>query len=699
MRHTSCIRTVLLPAFVLAALLSPFLCHPPAARAATVNYGDGDGINDYVTGNTGITNSGFPPQNIDNASGNTVNVTGGTVTWGIEGGYHTVTSGSATANNNQVNIETFTGSIGTAVDGGLANTLQVGATATAHSNTVDITGGTFSMVRGGLATSQDGSAYASGNTLRLTGVDAGFAYGAQSLINSTTSTGTAVANNNQVFITDSTIRNDVAGGIAGNPTSSTPTVAHNNNSVTLMGATTVRRSVFGGMSESDYLVSAYNNGSGNTLNIKSPMDGGIRVDYDVQYFQNYNFYIPATMTAGGVMLNVGGTAYINNSTVNVGVEGSSSPLAAGDTIVLINAGTLDGTPANTTANGQGMQGVTLLYDFDLLVQGNQLLAQVSSGARVNPQAKALAEGWLGGMGLALQGADLAAGAGTVAAVKAASASGNGIAGFGTLAGSSMRYNTGSHIDMSSLNMLAGLALGTDLAPGRLTLGAFFEYGNGAYSTYNSFSNAASVSGDGNMWSVGGGLLARMDFIDTGPGHFYAEASGRMGKLHNKYDNGDLRDATGRKAEYESSTPYYSLHAGAGYVWNINEKASLDLYGKYFWTRQDVDSRTLSTGEALRFDAVDSHRVRVGGRFAYTLNDYVAPYIGAAFEHEFDGTARATTNGIAINSPSLKGSSGVGELGLTFTPSASLPLSIDLGVQGHVGQRQGVSGNLQVKWEF
>ena len=71
--------------------------------------------------------------------------------------------------------------------------------------------------------------------------------------------------------------------------------------------------------------------------------------------------------------------------------------------MLIKADTLNGTPANTTANGQGMQGVTLLYDFDLLVQGNQLLAQVSSGARVNPQAKALAEGWLGGMGPPVQG--------------------------------------------------------------------------------------------------------------------------------------------------------------------------------------------------------------------------------------------------------------------------------------------------------
>ena len=136
-------------------------------------------------------------------------------------------------------------------------------------------------------------------------------------------------------------------------------------------------------------------------------------------------------------------------------------------------------------------------------------------------------------------------------------------------------------------MLTGFAWGADLAPGRLTLGAFFEYGNGSYDTYNSFGNAASVHG---------GVLARMDFAPAGPGHVYAEASGRVGKTHNDYD---------------SASPYYGLHGGVGYVWSIDETTSLDLYGKYFWTRQEGDGVKLSTGESLRFDDVDSSRVRFG----------------------------------------------------------------------------------------
>jgi hypothetical protein len=82
------------------------------------------------------------------------------------------------------------------------------------------------------------------------------------------------------------------------------------------------------------------------------------------------------------------------------------------------------------------------------------------------------------------------------------------------------------------------------------------------------------------------------------------------------------------------------------------------------------------------------------------NEYVSPYLGAAWEHEFEGRARATTNnGFAIDAPSLRGDTGIGELDLTLTPSASLPLYFDLGVQGYVGKREGVSGSLQARFEF
>ena len=421
-----------------------------------------------------------------------------------------------------------------------------------------------------------------------------------------------------------------------------------------------------------------------------------------------NFISPVHPTQP--LLRVTGDADVSGSACNVGLAGGTS-LASGSTLTLLEVDPDKTLTANNLQRGNGIVqiGSTVAHDITADVnldpttrRLNAVTAQVSPG-RATDQSKALSEGFLGGLALNLQGADLVAGRGMDSAVRASSgtddAERHGFAGFGALSGGSLRYNTGSHLDMNSLSLLTGLAWGIDLAPGRLTLGAFFEYGNGSYDTHNSFTNAASVDGDGNAYYLGGGILARMDFVNIGPGRFYAEASGRAGKTHNEYDSSDLRDAAGRKADYDSSSPYYGLHFGTGYVWNINDAATLDLYGKYFWTRQQGDSVGLSTGEHLSFDDINSSRLRFGGRFAYILNEHVAPYIGAAWEHEFDGKARATTNGFDIDAPNLHGNTGIGELGLSLTPSADLPLTIDLGVQGYTGKREGVTGSLMVKWEF
>jgi hypothetical protein len=56
-------------------------------------------------------------------------------------------------------------------------------------------------------------------------------------------------------------------------------------------------------------------------------------------------------------------------------------------------------------------------------------------------------------------------------------------------------------------------------------------------------------------------------------------------------------------------------------------------------------------------------------------------------------------GHRIGTPSLRGDTGIGELGLVLKPSKDLPLSFDFGVQGYIGKREGVTGSLQVRFEF
>ena len=649
------------------------------------------------------------------ANSNTINVNSGMITSFVFGGYAQSDTGSATTNNNTVNINT-TGTITGRVYGGYAGTYTGSATATG--NTVNVNNGTVTEdVFGGRADvwTDTGVATAINNTVNISGgTITSDIYGGYA---ESDAPGSATASGNTVSISGGVINGDVLGGHAGVWSGAGPVTA-TNNTVTLSGSASVSGTVYGGRLASTSIPGDVF--TGNTLNIKS---SGLTVN-GVQNFEFLNFYLPTTFAAGGTMLTVTGTAQLTenadgtgrSSKVNVGIDGASSPLKQGDQVVLIDAsaGTLvTNAGLNTTA---GMLGVTLKYEFDIAADttAGLLTATVSStGPQVNEQTKALSEGFVSGAALVNQTGDLAAGQAMWSAVgaaggktqgaakqaKAGAAGGYGFGTFGALSGGSMRYNTGSHVDMASLSLIAGLSFGADLAPGRLTLGAFFEYGNGSYNTYNSFSNAASVDGKGNLYHLGGGVLGRMDFMDTGPGNFYTEASFRAGGVHNDYKNGDLRDAMGRKAEYDSDSAYYGFHLGTGYIWNITEKASLDLYGKYFWTRQQGDSVTLSTGDPVKFKDVDSSRLRLGGRFAYAVNEYVSPYIGAAYEHEFDGKARATTNGFSIPAPSLRGDTGIGELGLTLKPSKDLPLSFDLGVQGYVGKREGVTGSLQVRFEF
>ncbi|GHU10638.1 hypothetical protein FACS1894185_2470 [Betaproteobacteria bacterium] len=411
-----------------------------------------------------------------------------------------------------------------------------------------------------------------------------------------------------------------------------------------------------------------------------------------------NFYIPESMGDGEKMLTVtGGDANITNSTVNVGIDGRSSPLKAGDSVTLIDATatTLIDAPSNTTANGQGMQGVTLKYEFELdtTTYANQLIARVTK-VGANEQSKAFSEGFLSGLALVNQGVDLAADQGMDALWHEARAGAQGRGAFAVLSGGSRRYKTGSHVDVDSFSLMTGIAGDMKLAPGELTLGAFLVYGEGDYDTYNSFANAASVRGKGDSDYAGAGVLGRLDFNGangTGTGHAYAEASLQAGSVKTDFRSNDL-------ARYKSRSGYYGAHLGTGYVWTLTDKAQFDLYGKYLYARRDSDRVTLSAGDPLRFNAVESHRLRIGGRYSWTTNQ-IKPYAGLAWEHEFDGKARATAYGYPIDAPKLKGDSGVLELGLIMKPSATTPLTVNFGLQAYTGRNEGVGGNLRVEYRF
>jgi outer membrane autotransporter protein len=193
-------------------------------------------------------------------------------------------------------------------------------------------------------------------------------------------------------------------------------------------------------------------------------------------------------------------------------------------------------------------------------------------------------------------------------------------------------------------------------------------------------------------------VGRYDFSQGSIGHLYLDASLRAGQSKTNFASNDIRNNAGNRADFDSASPYYGAHLGLGYIWKLTEKLILDLSSRFIWTIQGSDSVTI-LGNRVNFKTADSKRLRVGTRFSYKANDFIKPFIGAYYDHEFDGKAEATAGGLKIPSPKLKGGTGMGELGLSIKPYRTSPLTFDLAAQGYMGKREGITGSLQIKFEF
>ena len=666
------------------------------------------------------------------AQGGSVSVSETTVGGDITGFSLSATGGDAIAQGGSVfilNNSTVKGYVF-----GASTTVKQNSSATsrASGNTVTIENSKIgNLVYGGYAVNKSsGIAEASGNILTLKNVNApsfiipGFAWNSGS--------GEAVAEGNTVTLQGGTYSGSIYGSYAYAAGSA---AAAGGNTVTLQGD-----DVFGGSSPSfsaqatviwgSYALGGnkvYAPSSPNTLNF---IDAKGMTAANIRNFSILKYTLPNMISQESVLTLTGGTdnekTDISNASVSVAVAdvwgrdggefgfgGDKSP--ENDRIILLkNDNGLVSNGWKQDGEIIAREGVSLAFelaaatdDTSLYLYRPETFIDPSdpdhphpNDTVVNPQTKALAEGWLAGLTLGIQAGNVAAdqgiGAMRYAAVRLDR---EGWLPFGVLEGGSLKYDSGSHINLQSLSLLAGLGRGVSTDWGLLIVGGFFEYGTGSYKTHNSFDTMPSVDGSGNAWYMGGGLLASMDFKKTGDGHFYLEGSAHTGMLHNSFDGDALRDAYGRTAEFDTDTPYYNLHAGLGYLWNFAEDHSLDIYGKYYWTRVLGTDETLNTGDPVDFDDITSSRTRLGARYSYQATEHVSAYIGAAWEHEFEGVSDSSVFGYDIDSPKIRGDSGRGEMGLRFTPTDDLPLTVDLGVQGYAGKKEGVTGSLFVQYEF
>ena len=253
--------------------------------------------------------------------------------------------------------------------------------------------------------------------------------------------------------------------------------------------------------------------------------------------------------------------------------------------------------------------------------------------------------------------------------------------------SHQRLNAGSHVSSDYYNMVIGPAMRAKTGIGQLGLSVFFETGHGNFDTHNAFM-FSNVVGDGNTDYYGGGIALRNDFAYG----IYADITLRAGTVSTDLN---LRDRFG--AKYDEDTTYMGGHVALGKIFDFGRNGRADIYGGLLWTRLDGFNATLDSGDRIEFDAVDSLRSQLGGRYHYNFNENISGYAGAAWEYEFNGDVGGTFNGKRIDEPSLGGSTGKGELGVSINPVKNL--SIDLGVQGYTGKREGLGGTATLTFTF
>ena len=303
--------------------------------------------------------------------------------------------------------------------------------------------------------------------------------------------------------------------------------------------------------------------------------------------------------------------------------------------------------------------------------------------KATESSKTLAESLLGTVAFINQGAEFIADEGIAAMVDAAKL--GEVTAFGVMQGGSTHYNTGSYVDVDGVTFMAGAGLRVNP---NWTLAGFVEAG-----WANSASHVEGTRGDGDHEYFGVGFATRYQT----DGVLYVDGSLRAGRATTEFAGRYGQDS----ASYDAKSLYMSAHVGLGALWDLNESLKLDTYARYMVTYLDDDDVSLNNryNDKLELDSTVTHAVRAGARFLGDFNDYASWKVGAAYEHVFDGDAESAVNSFSLDVPSLEGDTGVFELGLRIRPSLESNWAVDLGARGYVGDREGVTGNMTVRYRF
>lgn len=627
------------------------------------------------------------------ANYNNVILDGGIVGEDIYGGYAASGSGSSKANDNQVTMSA--GEVNGFIYGGYADSAF--GSANASSNRVTVSDSSVGgNIYGGWAESNFGSAYARENSVVVSGHISGTLYGGRVY----SSEGRTEANYNNVIINDGSVDGNIYGGHATGGSSTA-----NNNNVMVSGST-INGKIYGGYADIGSTVA-----SDNTVTVSDSMvEGSIYGGYagfrygkaeaknntvimsgtaDVSNADLYGSNLSASGTNNNLVINNwSGTvnSLSNFDQLEVRAVAGGQNLTDGSNLQLIKANSITGCEFDgQTVNGI-QAGVALTVDGKVSVSEDNTVSVIASDVRASDQTAIATESRAASVAAVGRGAEA-----VTDSLDTLRGSREGLSTFASIIGSRSRYNTGSHADVNGWNGIVGTAWTRELTSGTLSCGAFYENGGGSYDTYNTI-NGRTYRGDGDTVYNGGGLLLRWETN----GGTYTEASLRAGMVKNEV--GPSLEFAGNRYGFKTENNYYGGHVGIGRIMERDDGDAWDIYGKYFHMHHEGDTVTIA-GDEFAFDSVNSDRLRVGARYLDRKNDRFTGYYGLAYEYEFSGDTGGTANHHAMYTPSLQGSTVIGEIGFRGTPGEESPWSFEVSLRGYAGKQEGISGAVTAAYSF
>ena len=607
----------------------------------------------------------------------------------IDGGY--AYDGNGDVYNNVLNF--YSGTVG-GLHGGHSHN------GTSYGNTVNIYGGTIGEAGAGYSDLGN----VEENHLNISdGVINGNAYGGLTSYNGSGGNGNAIGN--YMNISGGTINGTIYGGWAPGGTAS-------DNEINIYGnPNLVDAILIAGKGISDDAV------SNNTLKIHTK---NLTV-YDIQGFENLNFYLPANTVNGDTILTVtnpNSTQKISNyiyvykdEALNLNEDDTITLITTDDTTTGLNLGEI----ASTDENDSDYKNITKVYSSENpnIVQSLTINAKDISRItpsdeneenKMNPQPSSAQEEstifnepiadsvslldsgtdrlleWIPPEGVDYMNSSPTA----------------GFDPFIGIGGSKLEINTGNGTKLKTKNggINFGLTRYLKNRHGVFIIAPLVDYGQDSYESTLNDENRTQGSGHSKYFMAG--LIARQACVNG----MYYEASLRGGKIKTDFQsNNFLVNNVPTTASYEASTPCYAGHLRIGWRNHISPKNILDVYGMYSLNHIKSFNTTVSTGENYSFSTVNSGRIRIGARLTRELKERESVYSGISFIHEFTGETTGEYMGMNTKRTGLKGSAGLIELGWQVKPAKNSVAMVDTSVSCWVGDRKGFIFAMKFKRDF